>query len=115
MSDKTKVFHIKQVEGEINDIFSELIDMTDCEGKKKNDRDNVLNTRALAAYSINILAGVSPRQAAEAIVDGGDDNGIDAFLFNEKQKTLWLVQSKWIKNGESGLKNNDMKVFKWNF
>jgi hypothetical protein len=112
MSDKTKVFHIKQVEEEINDIFSELIDMTDCEGKKKNDRDNVLNTRALAAYSINILAGVSPRQAAEAIVDGGDDNGIDAFLFNEKQKTLWLVQSKWIKNGESGLKNNDMKVFK---
>ncbi|MHC0068136.1 AIPR family protein [Nostoc sp. UIC 10890] len=112
MSDKTTAFHIKQVEGEINGIFAELIDMSDCDGKKKNDKDNVLNSRALAAYSLHILAGVSPRQAAEAIVDGGEDNGIDGFLFNEKQKTLWLVQSKWIQNGQNSPKQNEMKTFK---
>ena len=88
MSDKTTAFHIKQVESEINQIFTDLIEISDCENKKKNDKDNIFNSRSLAAYSLHILADVSPRQAAEAIVDGCDDNGIDGFLFNEKQKTL---------------------------
>jgi hypothetical protein len=112
MSDKTTAFHIKQVEGEINQLFADLIDMSDCENKKKNDKDNVFNSRALAAYSLHILAETSPSIAAEAVVDGCDDNGIDAFLFNEKQKTLWVVQSKWIQNGQGSPKQPDMKTFR---
>lgn len=112
MSDKITAFHLKQLECEIHQIFVDLIDMIDCDNKKKNDRDNVFNSRALAAYALHILANISPSKAAEAIVDGCDDNGIDAFLFDEKQKILWLVQSKWIQNGQGSPKQCDMKVFK---
>jgi hypothetical protein len=112
MSDKINTFHIKQVESEIKNIFEDLIDMSDCETKRKNDKDNNFISRGLAAYSLHILAEVSASKAAEAIVDGPDDNGIDGFLFNEKQKTLWLVQSKWIQNGQGSPKQNEMKAFK---
>ena len=111
MSDKTTAFRIKQLEAELRQIFVELIDMSDCESKKKNDSDNTFISRALAAYSLHILADVSPKQAAEAIVDGFDDNGIDALLFNRQQNTLWLVQSKWASNSTKTPKANEIRSF----
>lgn len=110
MSDKTTAFRIKQLEAELRQNFVELIDMSDCEGKKKNDSDNTFISRALAAYSLHILADVNPTQAAEAIVDGFNDNGIDALLFNKQQNTLWLVQSKWSSSAKNP-KANDIRSF----
>ena len=111
MSDKTITFRIKQLEAELRQIFVDLIDMSDCKGRKKNDQENTFISRALAAYSLHILADVSPSQAAEAIVDGFDDNGIDALLFHKQQNTLWLVQSKWVANGQKSPVSKDMTTF----
>lgn len=112
MSNGKFTFQVKQVEAEINRLFTDLIDMTDYEGKKANQKKDALNSRALAAYSLYTLAEVSPNKAAEAIVDGYDDNGIDALLFNKKQNTLWLVQAKWIKDGQSPPKAAELRSFK---
>jgi hypothetical protein len=51
-------------------------------------------SRSLAAFAIEKLADVAPSQAANALVDGGNDNGIDAIHFDRTQNRLWLVQSK---------------------
>lgn len=51
-------------------------------------------SQCLAAFAIEKLADVSPAQAANAVIDGGDDNGVDAIEYDELKKTLWVVQSK---------------------
>ncbi|NEQ84272.1 MAG: hypothetical protein F6K26_30100 [Moorea sp. SIO2I5] len=115
MNNQLSIFHIKQVEAELKRLFGEpeeIIDMSDYETKKANEKQLAFKSRALAAYSLHILADASPSQAAQAVVDGYDDNGIDALLFQEQQKTLWLVQSKWIQNGKSTPKAAEMRTFK---
>lgn len=112
MSSELSSFHIKQVESELNRLFTDLIDMSDYAEKKTNEKQLAFKSRALAAYSLHILADVVPNQAAQAVVDGYDDNGIDALLFQKRQNTLWLVQSKWIQQGNSTPKAADMRSFK---
>lgn len=51
-------------------------------------------SRSLAAFAIEKLAEVAPAQAANAVVDGGNDNGLDAIHFDRMKNILWLVQSK---------------------
>jgi hypothetical protein len=86
-------FLVNQVEGEIKRLFdSDIIDMSDYDGKKGNQKKDAFNSRAIAAYSVHILAEVGVATAAASIVDGYDDNGIDALLFHEQQNTLWLVK-----------------------
>ncbi|MEB3884995.1 AIPR family protein [Lyngbya sp. CCY1209] len=51
-------------------------------------------SRSLAAFAIEKLADVTPAQAANAIVNGENDNGIDAIFFDRSQNRLWVVQAK---------------------
>lgn len=51
-------------------------------------------SRSLAAFAIVNLADVTPAQAAHSIINGKNDNGIDAVYFDSSQKNLWLVQAK---------------------
>jgi len=52
-------------------------------------------SRSLAAFAIQKLANCHEVDAANAVVDCGDDNGIDAIYYDRRQNTLWLVQSKY--------------------
>lgn len=51
-------------------------------------------SRSLAAFAIANLADLTPPQAAHSIINGGDDNGIDAIYFDRVNNRLWLVQAK---------------------
>jgi len=51
-------------------------------------------SRSLAAFAIANLADVTPAQAANSIINGENDNGIDAVYFDRIQNKLWLVQAK---------------------
>jgi hypothetical protein len=51
-------------------------------------------SRSLAAFAIANLADVAPSQAANSIINGENDNGIDAVYFDRIQNFLWLVQAK---------------------
>lgn len=105
-------FNIKQLEAEINQLFYNSIDMTDYDGKKGQQLKDAFNSRALAAYSIYSLADISSEEAAQSIVDGYDDNGIDAVFFHKKQNTLWLVQAKWRKDGQKPPEAKELRSFK---
>ena len=51
-------------------------------------------SRSLAAFAIGKLAGLSDAEAANAVIDGGDDNGIDAIHFDRLANTLYVGQAK---------------------
>ncbi|WP_121968937.1 AIPR family protein [Leptolyngbya sp. BC1307] len=109
---RLSTFQIKQIDSELVNLFEDKIDMSDYGKKKLNEKQLAFKSRALAAYSLHILAGVSSHQAAESIVDGFDDNGIDALLFQKSQSTLWLVQSKWIQTGKKSPQAAELRSFK---
>ena len=64
--------------------------------KRQTPKDHEKNrlSRSLAAFAIANLADVTPAQGANSIINGENDNGIDAIYFDHGQKFLWLVQSK---------------------
>jgi hypothetical protein len=105
------IIHVNQIKTQVIKLFSEIVDLSDIGNPPQEMRDNFLITRGIAAYSIHYLAGASPQDAADAITDAGNDNGIDALYFDEANKRLYLVQSKWIKDGVGEPENGDVKKF----
>src|ERR1019366_9409834 len=65
---------------------------------------------SLAAFAVQYLAGITPDEAAKSVTDAGDDNGIDA-IHADANKRIYLVQSKWIKDGTGEPENGDVKKF----
>lgn len=65
----------------------------------------------MAAYSLHILASVPVDDAAKAVTDSYDDNGIDSVFYDEQQNTLYLVQSKMIDEGNGEPDTGDMRKF----
>jgi AIPR protein len=56
-------------------------------------------SRSLAAYAIHKLAKCNLDDAADSVVDGGDDGGIDAIFYAADDATFFVVQSKYIAKG----------------
>lgn len=58
-------------------------------------------SRSLAAFTIHKVAGCPLADAANSLVDGGGDGGIDAVYYAPESNTLWCIQSKFTKDGLS--------------
>ncbi|MEL6493272.1 MAG: AIPR family protein, partial [Cyanobacteria bacterium J06621_3] len=95
---KTSKFAVKQLQGEVKRLFEDLIDLSDLEGTRIN-KDLAFLSRGFAAYTVYSLAGTSPSEAAESVVDGSGDNGIDAIFWHKGDNILWIIQTKWIQKG----------------
>lgn len=67
-------------------------------------------TKALCAYFLHAYADVDIHQAAVSIVDGREDNGIDA-IHVDSDNIIWLLQSKYIKNGNQEPDLGDVTKF----
>lgn len=91
--------------------FDGLVDLTDVKAADPEERLNFQLTRSLAAYAVHYLSGATPSVSAASVTDAGDDNGIDAIHFDQPGKRLYLVQSKWIKDGIGEPSNGDVKKF----
>lgn len=104
------ILHVNQIAGKLKTLFGDILDTSDL---KENDqeRDVKILSRSLAAYSIYNHAACSPEEAAQSIVDGGDDNGIDAIYYNANLKELIIVQSKWIKSGSGEPESGEIGKF----
>ncbi len=105
------IIHVNQIKSHVLRLFGSIIDLSDVSNAQQDMKDNFLITRGIAAYAIHYLAGASPQDAADAITDAGNDNGIDALFFDEPNKRLYLIQSKWIKDGVGEPENGDVKKF----
>jgi len=107
-------FNVRRIEAEIRKTFSgeNEIDLTDIQDKNKSMINDCFLSRGLAAYSLYSLADISAKEAASSIVDGSNDNGLDALYFDENQDILWLVQSKWKQKGQGQPDTGDLEKFK---
>ncbi len=88
--------HIKKV---LQETFIPHVDVSDLERTGRQIPEHTRLSRALAAFALTICAELQPDQACELIVDGFQDNGIDAVFHDEDERCVYLVQSKWMQNG----------------
>jgi hypothetical protein len=100
--------HVKQVAAAIERRYLDLIDISDV---GEQVRAGALLTRGLAALAVQLVTGRDAAAAAATVVDGGDDNGIDAIWVEETAPRIVLVQSKWRHNGRGGIDLGDMHKF----
>lgn len=105
---RPQVNHIKQA---LDNLFTDKIDLTNIKSTNPDDIKKQFYSRALAAYSLHILASVPVQDAANSITDSFDDNGIDAVYYDESQNTLYLVQSKMIDEGNGEPDTGEMNKF----
>jgi hypothetical protein len=88
---------IKYVPPRLHELFDGKV--VSAGSANADEREKNFLTRALAAYAIHKLGGAPPDDAASSVVDGGGDGGIDAIHYSPSDKTLWVVQSKYISSG----------------
>ncbi|MGC9671231.1 AIPR family protein [Planosporangium sp. 12N6] len=81
--------------------FGGLIDMTDPAGQRDSN-GQMFRSRAAAALVVRSLTGCDSAAAAGGIVDGFNDEGIDA-VATDATARLWLVQSKWSDHGDKSI------------
>ena len=105
------IIHVNQISTHILRAFANLIDVSDLKNHSEEMLQNFRLTRCLAAYATQHLAGATPEISAASITDAGNDNGIDVLHFDEANKRLYIIQSKWIKNGSGEPENGDIKKF----
>lgn len=88
---------VGQVRNALRQQFEGLIDLSDI--TSNSDREQHFFSRALAALVVKHLTGCTSEEAAEAVIDGRDDRGIDAIAVEKGIPHLWLVQTKWSDSG----------------
>ncbi|KLU63737.1 hypothetical protein DEAC_c43400 [Desulfosporosinus acididurans] len=103
------IIHVNQIKNHLIKTYEDLIDMKDV--KKVDEKRSQFLTRALAAYSIQYISGISPELAAQSVTDGTKDNGLDAIFYDERKKVLYITQSKWIHDGVGEPENGDIKKY----
>lgn len=65
----------------------------------------------MAAYAIYISTNCSVEDAASSVVDGSDDNGIDAIYYSQLSHQMILVQSKFSKDGNGEPSSGDVAKY----
>jgi hypothetical protein len=105
------MFHVGIIKNYLLNEFDNLIDISDYDNKSVQEREVAFLTRALAAFSIKMLCDISSEEAGKCVTDGYGDNGIDALYYNQKEKVLYLVQTKWRQDGTGSVDRGDIQKF----
>jgi hypothetical protein len=102
---------VNRIRGVLQREFADHIDMSDWQGRPKDQIEGAFLSRALAALCIKNLAGADPAAASNALVDGMDDGGIDAIYVDVSSDTLYVVQSKWSGSGNASFDEGNISKF----
>jgi hypothetical protein len=100
-----------QIKSKLLELIAPHVDKSDIAAKSGTDRDAHVLSRSMAAVAIKMLAETDDATAANAIVDGGQDNGIDAIFYDPQSKALFLVQSKWSNSHSSSIESGEIHKF----
>jgi hypothetical protein len=101
---------MNHLKAKLKEVYSDKIDLSDA--RNDDEKENYFFTRAYAAYTVQVLANIEPSLASQKVTDGFEDNGIDLFYFDKRNKELWLLQSKWIKSGNGEPETGEVSKFK---
>jgi hypothetical protein len=92
------ILKVNQAKNKLRELFEAHLDLSDIPAHD-SDREPKVLTRCLAALAVMLETGCSAKDAAAAVWDGSDDNGIDAAYYDPSESRVLLVQSKWIAKG----------------
>jgi hypothetical protein len=92
--------HVRRIRSVLKNKFDGLIDLSDVQDRSQAEIDQAFLTRSQAALALGYVADIEESVAAAALVDGYDDNGIDAIYFDEDVGEVYVVQSKWTESGK---------------
>lgn len=102
VDNKEEFPELERLKKHFDKVFSGKIDLSNLrDGTDESQKKQHFYTRSLAAYSLLNLANSTENIASAAVTDGDKDQGIDAILFDNKTKCLFIVSSKFTlpKNG----------------
>lgn len=105
------IIHVEQIKAKITTVYNGLIDISDWQTHSEAAQESAFLTRAQAAYALMINANLTAELSAASVTDSGQDNGIDAIYYNDIDKILYLVQSKWKHQGKGSLERGDAQKF----
>ena len=71
-----------QIRSKLFELIAPLIDKSDISTKSAPNFEAQVLSRSIAAAALKIVADVDDSTAASAIVDGNNDNGIDAICYD---------------------------------
>lgn len=103
---------VQQIAARLHEIFDGLINLDDVKSKPADHQEAFFRTRAYAALALLATTGITPSEAANAITDGGDDDGIDAVLVDKNAKILYFMQSKFKQNSAKGVDLSEVTRFR---
>lgn len=98
-----------RVQAKLDELFKDKIDLSDT-----SNTDEMMNkyyTRAVAALSLVMRCGIEYDVAGQSVTDGYHDMGIDAVYNDTTQRKLFLVQSKWHKEGKGSISQEEVNTF----
>lgn len=100
---------ILRIQAKLDELFENKIDLSD--STNPDEKTNKYYTRAIAALALVVRCGIDYDIAAHSVTDGYHDMGIDAVYNDTTQKKLILVQSKWRKDGNGGVSQEEANTF----
>lgn len=104
--------HVTQIAGYLQKNLAGKIDLSDYDHHKdETEREKAFLTRSLATLAASQLTDKPILDFVENVTDGSLDGGIDLIHFSEKDKTLYLVQTKWHEDGNGSIVQGDMLKF----
>lgn len=104
------ILHINQIKNKMSENFFDSLDKDDL-NLQDQEYEVKLLTRSLAAYAVYSTVDCTILDASKSVVDGAEDNGIDAIFYSENDKKLVIVQSKWSIKGKSEPSSSDVQKF----
>lgn len=92
--------HLKRIQTVLAKEFSGFIDLSDIDHTSDGDKEKQFLTRAQAALALSQVAEIDAKTASNAVVDGFNDDGIDAIYFDSELRIVYVIQSKWDSTGK---------------
>jgi hypothetical protein len=105
------IVQVRQIGAYIEHTFMSHIYLSDCDNLPSDQRKDKFLSRGVAALALMKLANLTPEMASAAVVDGYDDNGIDAIYFDQSERLLYIIQSKWDRDGAGAVDLADANKF----
>ncbi|WP_223343250.1 AIPR family protein [Synechocystis sp. PCC 7339] len=102
---------VKQIASRLRELYATHIDTSDLSSSDK-EFETKLSTRCIAAFAAHHFGECTEELAGKAVVDRGDDNGLDAVYYNPNTKRLTIVQSKFIQDGTGEPSANELRAFR---
>lgn len=101
---------VRQIKSKLLELFQPHLDLSDLNPNDEQIENKTL-TRCLAAFAIYERVGCTTSEAAAAVWDGKDDNGVDAAFYDPSDARVYIVQAKWIHSGSGEPAASDLSVF----